>query len=442
MADTDTTNTTDTVDVAGRTVRFTHPDKVMYPATGTTKHDLLDYARAVAPWFTAHAHDRPATRKRWVDGAGTAADPGESFFERNLRDGTPEWVRTREFVHESRTVTYPLVNDAATLVWLMQLDALEIHTPQWRYGPRGGIHGPDRAVFDLDPGKDATLADCAEVAHLVKEKLDTRDLVSVPVTTGSRGIHVYAGLAGDHRPSVVRDLVHSIADEIAQEHPDLVTSTMSREKRQGKVLIDWSQNDGVNCTCAPYSLRGRSQPTVAAPRYWEEIDADVRQLGYRQIMERLLTDGDPMASLLGPDDSGPAFVIQEHDATSLHQDFRLEHDGVLVSWALPKGVPETTEQDRLAVQTPDHPLEYASFEGRIGEGKPGAGTVTIRDAGSYVLHSWDEDKIVVTLHGRRGRRGRRGHGNRLLGGEPQKFALIRTELEGNPDNWLMHRMTE
>ena len=88
------------------------------------------------------------------------------------------------------------------------------------------------------------------------------------------------------------------------------------------------------------------------------------------------------------------------------------------------------------MQTPDHPLEYASFEGRIGEGKPGAGTVTIRDAGSYVLHSWDEDKIVVTLQGRQ------GSGNSLLGGEPQKFALIRTEMEGNPDNWLMHRMTE
>jgi bifunctional non-homologous end joining protein LigD len=235
----------------------------------------------------------------------------------------------------------------------------------------------------------------------------------------------------------VRDLVHSIADEIAQEHPELVTSTMSKQQRRGKVLIDWSQNDGVKCTCAPYSLRGRSQPTVAAPRYWEEIDADVRQLGYRQVMERLLTEGDPMASLLDREDGGPAFVVQEHDATSLHQDLRLEHGGVLVSWALPKGVPESTEQDRLAVQTPDHPLEYAFFEGRIGEGNPGAGTVTIRDAGSYVLHSWGGDKIVVSLQGHRGHE---SHSTSLLGGESRKFALIRTEMDGNPDNWLMHRM--
>lgn len=307
MADTGTTDhTTDTVDVAGRSVRFTHLDKVMYPATGTRKRDLVDYMRAVAPWFTAHAHDRTATRKRWVDGVGTAEEPGEAFFERNLRDGVPEWVLTREFAHESRTVTYPLVNDAATLVWLIQLDALEIHTPQWRYGPRGGIHGPDRAVFDLDPGEGAGLADCAEVAHLVKEKLDARDLVSVPVTTGSRGIHVYAGVTGEHRPGTVRDAVHGVSDEIAGENPELVTSTMATAERWGKVLIDWSQNDGVKCTCAPYSLRGRPQPTVAAPRRWDEIDAGVRQLGYRQVMERLLAEGDPMEALTGPADGGPS----------------------------------------------------------------------------------------------------------------------------------------
>lgn len=420
-----------TVDVAGTPVRVTHPDKVMYPSTGTTKRDIIDYARAVGPWFVAHAHDRPATRKRWVDGVGTAAEPGESFFERDLRAaGTPDTVRTREYRHRTRTVTYPLVNDTATLVWLAQADALEIHTPQWRYGPRGGVHDPDRAVFDLDPGDGAGLPECAAVAQLIRAELDRQSTVSVPVTTGSRGIHVYARLDGNHRVSVIRDRVHDLADRLAEEHPDLVVSSRAQD-RVGRVLIDWSQNDGVRTTCAPYSLRGRARPTVAAPRRWEEIDSDVRQLGYRQVLDRLLADGDPMDSLLNPDDGGPAFVIQEHDASQLHWDFRLEHDGALVSWAVPKGVPESTRKDRLAVQTPDHPLSYGTFEGTIGEGTPGAGTVKIWDTGSYVLHSWARDKIVVTLRGRS-----RGG----LGGEPQKFALIRTEMDGNPDNWLIHRM--
>lgn len=228
-------STAETLEVDGRSVRVTHPDKVMYPSTGTTKRDVIDYLLTVAPWLVGHAHDRPATRKRWVDGVGTAEHPRQFFFERNLRPGSaPDWVTTRQFEHQTRLTRDPLVNDAATLVWLAQLDALEIHTPQWRYGPRGGIHGPDRMVFDLDPGEGASLAQCADVAHLVREELDARDLLSVPVTTGSSGIHVYAEVASGHRPSVVRDTVHRIADDIAEKHPDLVVSTMAREERRGK----------------------------------------------------------------------------------------------------------------------------------------------------------------------------------------------------------------
>lgn len=418
--------------LADHTVRVSHPDKVLYPSTGTTKRDVIDYMIAVAPWFTAHAHDRPATRKRWVGGVGTAADPSESFFERNLRSaGVPGWVDTRDYEHQSRTVTYPLVNSASTLVWLAQLDALEVHTPQWRYGPRGGVRNPDRMVFDLDPGHGAGMEECAEVAHLVKEKLDVQGLVSVPVTTGSKGIHVYAGVDGNHSRRVIRDRVHAIADDTAAERPDLVVSTMGKAVREGRVLIDWSQNDGVKTTCAPYSLRGRPRPMVAAPRRWDEIGPGVQQLGYRQVMERLLTDGDPMGALAGPGDGGPSFVVQEHDATALHWDLRLEHNGVLVSWALPKGVPTDSGQDRLAVQTDDHPLSYGGFEGTIGEGDPGAGTVTIWDSGTYVLESWGDDRIIVELW---------GSDSGGLGGTPTRLALINAGMNGDPKNWLLHLM--
>ena len=422
---------TDSVDVAGRDIRFTHPDKVMYPATGTTKKNLADYALSVAPWLTAHAHDRPATRKRWVDGVG-----GESgaFFERNLRQaGTPDWVARRDFEHQARRVTYPLVNDTATMVWLTQLDTLEIHTPQWRYGPRGGQHNPDRMIFDLDPGDGAGLPECAEVAHFVKDKLDGMGLVSVPVTTGGSGIHVYAGLSGDHRASVVLDKVHQIADELAEEHPDKVVSEMDKQKRVGRVLVDWSQNDGVKSSCAPYSLRGRANPTVAAPRDWEEIDSDVRQLGYRQVMERVLTRGDPMDVLLDSSgaDGRPSFVIHEHDATTLHWDLRLEHAGALASWAVPKGMPTDSGKDRLAIQTEDHPLAYRDFEGSIGDGEPGAGTVDIWDDGTYRVEKWQDDEIIVTL---------RGRDDGGLGGEPRKIALINSQMNGEKKNWLVHLM--
>ncbi|MDN5723445.1 MAG: DNA ligase, partial [Corynebacterium sp.] len=361
---------------------------------------------------------------------------GESgaFFERNLRQaGTPDWVARRDFEHQARRVTYPLVNDTATMVWLTQLDTLEIHTPQWRYGPRGGQHNPDRMIFDLDPGDGAGLPECAEVAHFVKDKLDGMGLVSVPVTTGGSGIHVYAGLSGDHRASVVLDKVHQIADELAEEHPDKVVSEMDKQKRVGRVLVDWSQNDGVKSSCAPYSLRGRANPTVAAPRDWEEIDSDVRQLGYRQVMERVLTRGDPMDVLLDSSgaDGGPSFVIHEHDATTLHWDLRLEHAGALASWAVPKGMPTDSGKDRLAIQTEDHPLAYRDFEGSIGDGEPGAGTVDIWDDGTYRVEKWQDDEIIVTL---------RGRDDGGLGGEPRKIALINSQMNGEKKNRLVHLM--
>ena len=184
------------VTVDGRTIRLTSLDKVLYPETGTTKGDVVAYYRAVAPWFVAHSSRRPATRKRWVDGVGTAADPAIPFFSKNLDSGTPDWVATTTLEHEHRDAVYPLVDDEATLVWMAQIAALELHVPQWRVGARGGHRNPDRLVLDLDPGEGAGLPECVQAAHLCREILDGMGLAPVPVTSGSKGIHLYAALDG------------------------------------------------------------------------------------------------------------------------------------------------------------------------------------------------------------------------------------------------------
>ena len=466
------------VRVGGRRVRLTSLDKVLYPATGTTKADVVEYYSRIAEVMLPHCAGRPATRKRWPNGVGTADDPGEVFFQKNLGQGTPDWVARVDIEHKDHRNTYPLPDDVATLVWFAQLSALEVHVPQWRAGSDGERRNPDRLVLDLDPGEGTGLAECVEVAKHARELLEGMGLDPVPVTSGSKGVHLYAPLRGRSTSDEVSEVAHELARTLESEHPDLVVSQMKKAQRRGKVFVDWSQNNAAKTTVAPYSLRGRDRPMVAAPRTWRELlHPQVRQLDYREVLERVERRGDPMAELgeaadlaAGPardrlevyrakrdaqrtpepvpadpptavdgEDAGaPTFVIQEHHASRLHWDFRLAHDGVLVSWALPKGVPTSTKKNNLAVQTEDHPMEYGTFAGTIPTGEYGAGEVTIWDHGTYEAEKWHEGKeVIATLTGR-------PDGGLADGpGRTSRFALIHTGgRSGSEDNhWLIHLMT-
>jgi len=471
-----------TVLVGGRTIGLTNTDKVLYPETGTTKGRVIEYYERVAPWMIPHMKERPVTRKRWANGV-----EGKVFFEKNLPDSAPEWVRHHTIAHKEHDTEYPVLDDVATLVWMAQQAALELHVPQWRFGPRGGQQNPDRLVLDLDPGDGVGLPECVEVAVAARELLQGMGLEPYPVTSGSKGIHLYAALDGRSTAGHVSDVAHELARALEQDMPDLVLSSMSRAERAGKVFVDWSQNNGNKTTIAPYSLRGRSTPTVAAPRTWSELgERGLAQLTLDDVLDRLEARGDllhPVASAslsVGRPDAGhwdghrtaeaqqasedrlatyrakrdatktpepvpagpptirrdgtPTFVIQEHHATRDHYDFRLEHEGVLVSWALPKGEPTDPGKNHLAVQTEDHPLEYGSFEGIIPKDEYGGGTVTIWDDGTYELEKWrDGEEVIVTLHGRAG-------GDRRL-------ALLHTRgrgrgRDGDEKNWLIHRTKE
>ncbi|MET3809965.1 ATP-dependent DNA ligase [Arthrobacter sp. UYEF3] len=481
------------VRVDGRELVVTNLDKIMYPETGTTKADVLAYYAAVAPALIPAAANRPATRKRWVHGVGTAAAPGEMFFQKNLDHSTPGWVPRASIKHKERSIQYPLVNDSATLTWLAQIAALEIHVPQWRVDPHGNALPPDRLVLDLDPGDGAGLAECVEVAMLARGILQDVGLEPVPVTSGSKGIHLYAALDGTQSSDQVSDFAHELARALEADHPELAVSDMKKTLRSGKVLVDWSQNSAAKTTIVPYSLRGRLRPTVAAPRTWRELGSpSLHQLDYQEVMKRVKAGKDPFAVISGGAQTGapaaaadgapaargsqrPAsnggdggrtdprlekyrtkrdaaatpepftaeqhlsrndggtlresFVIQEHHASRLHYDFRLERDGVLVSWALPKGVPAAKAKNHLAVQTEDHPMDYADFEGSIPKGQYGAGTVSIWDRGHYECEKWVAGKeVIATLTGQEG-------GG--LGGV-RRFALIHTGQAG--DQWLIHLM--
>jgi bifunctional non-homologous end joining protein LigD len=466
-----------TVEVDGHRIALTHLRKVLYPASGTTKSDIITYFAEIAHVMIPHLADRPVTRKRWPDGVTTAP-----FFHKDLPKGTPSWVPRRTIQHSDGPKNYPIVESPATLAWLGQIAALELHVPQWTFGavtesvaePKSEITEaafddvrPNRLVFDLDPGPGVELADCAQVARAVRERLAGSALV--PVTSGSKGIHLYSWLDGSLTSDEASAYAREVAEAIEHDLPDLVVSRMAKSLRRGKVFIDWSQNNGSKTTIAPYSLRGREWPTVAAPRSWAELaDPELRHLEYGEVLELLATAPDPMWGLETGDNDGAetrggprrgagqrdskldtyrsmrsaektpepvpepgllphgeddTFVIQEHHARRLHYDFRLERGGVLVSWAVPKGVPESTGRNHLAVHTEDHPMDYASFAGEIPPGEYGGGTVTIWDRGTYATEKWRDDEVIVVLHGGRAR---------------GRYALIRT----GGKNWLMHRMKD
>src|ERR1700693_1743777 len=373
-----------------------------------------------------------------------------------------KWLNRATIEHRSGATTYPIIDSPAAMAWIAQQAALEVHVPQWRFVDEplarraGGAAKPGpatRLVFDLDPGPDVPMTQLADVARAVRDMLADIGLHTYPVTSGSKGLHLYVPLPKPLGAHGATTLAKKVAQQREQASPKSVRSTMTKSVREGKVFVDWSQNSASKTTVAPYSLRGRPEPTVAAPRTWEELDdPDLCQLRFDEVLKRVAIHGDLLAPLdadvptsdrlttsrrkrdaSSTPEPGPAsepkpgknnrFVIQEHHARRLHYDLRLERDGVLVSWAVPKNLPDTPSVNHLAVHTEDHPLEYLTFEATIPKGEYGAGKIVVWDTGTYDDEKFRAREVIITLHGQR------------ISG---RYALIQTD----GDQWLAHRMKD
>ncbi len=461
------------VSVEFHKVKFTNLDKVLYPSLGITKYQIIDYYIKAASKMLDFLQDRAITLCRFPDGVRR-----EGFYEKNAPKGKPYWVKTfRQFSESARRdVEYIVCEDVETLAWLANLAALEISIPLSKTKSQ---EKPDLVLFDIDPEPPANLDHAVDVALALKLKLDLLGLKSYVKTTGKKGLHVVLPIIQKYTFKQTLAFVHQMGKILANES-DLVVSEFRQSKVPGTVYVDYMQNIRSRTMICPYSLRGQELAPVSTPLDWQDLRKGLKAEDFNivNVLEResdpwegffeskqsldfegvLAKDEEEMSESVSEVEGASAlreyarkrdfqrtheprgrlsrggehvFVVQEHHARSLHHDFRLAREGVLKSWAVPKGVPEEAGTKRLAIQTEDHPLEYAEFEGTIPEGQYGAGMVRTWDKGTYKVKNWRKDKIEFFLKGSK------------LSGMYALIKLKKTSMKSYKQNeWLLLRMKE
>jgi bifunctional non-homologous end joining protein LigD len=287
------------VELDGRTLTLSNLDKVLWPKTGTTKRDLIEYVLRVSPVLLTHIGGRPLTLKRYPDGVD-----GVKFFEKRCPSHRPEWVETEPIWSErhKEMVCYCVVRDAAALVWIANLACIEMHV---NLHVAGAFDHPTVMVFDLDPGPGTDIVECCQVAKLVRATLKRAGMQSYPKTSGSKGLQVYVPLNSEAVTfEQTKRFAHELAQTFEREAPDLVVSRMTKSLREGKVLIDWSQNDPYKTTICAYSTRAKDEPTVSTPVSWTEVqrcvredDGSVLRFTIEDVLRRVSRRGDLFADV-------------------------------------------------------------------------------------------------------------------------------------------------
>jgi bifunctional non-homologous end joining protein LigD len=285
------------VDVAGRKLSLSNLEKVLYPAAGFTKGQVIDYYVRIAPVLVPHLAGRPLTMKRYPGGVDQ-----EYFFEKNAPKHRPDWVKTAPIWSEGnrRTVHYILANDLATLVWIANLASIELHPS---LALAADIETPTMIVFDLDPGPPANIIQCAQVGLWVRDIFAHFGLESFPKTSGSKGLQVYVPLNTPTSYDQTKPFAHAVARLLEHEHPGLIVSDMKKAVRTNKVFVDWSQNDEHKTTISIYSLRARERPTVSTPVTWEEVESALQKKDAQRLVfesKDVLSRVDKMGDLFAP----------------------------------------------------------------------------------------------------------------------------------------------
>jgi bifunctional non-homologous end joining protein LigD len=290
---------TSTVEIAGHSLKLSNLDKVLYPAVGFTKAQVIDYYVRIAPVLLPHLHDRPITLKRYPEGVN-----GMFFYEKSCPKYRPEWLQTTAVWSEGRgeNIDFCMFQDTASLVWAANLADLELHTS---LSKAKDVMQPTILAFDLDPGPPADIVQCCQVGLWLKELFESMGLESYPKTSGSKGLQVYVPLNTPVTYDVTKPFAHAVARMLEDAHPELIVSDMKKSLRTNKVFVDWSQNDDHKTTVTVYSLRAKERPSVSTPLDWKEVEKclkkkDAESLVFLtdDVLKRVEEKGDLFADVL------------------------------------------------------------------------------------------------------------------------------------------------
>jgi len=428
--------------VGKRQVEVSNLDKALFPSDHILKAHLIEYYLKVAPTLLAHARGRPLSLVRYPDGIG-----GESFFQKNRPGWAPEWIEHVTLGEQESD--YVIVTEEASLVWLANLACIELHQMHSR-APH--FDRPDYVAYDFDPPDGFPFAKVAELALEFKTHLERFGYHPFVKTTGRKGLHILTPIEPRWDFHEAFEAARAVAQPFVESHASL-TLQIKKDQRKGRVLLDIYRNRSSQTIVAAYSVRGLPRAPVSTPLTWAELDAgvDPGEFNLRTLPDRLARDGDPWEAFSAyatalhtkpaakrarkslkpartyktreqlaaysakrsfertpeppadkpvPSGAGNAFVIHRHHASRLHYDLRLERDGVLRSWAVPKGLPPRPGIKRLAVNVEDHPLEYVDFEGAIPRGEYGGGMMWKFARGRYEITKEKADGFYFRLHSR------------------------------------------
>lgn len=427
------------VQVGKRQIEISNLDKVLFPEDHVVKAEIIEYYLKIAPTLLHHIKGRALTLIRFPDGIH-----GEMFYQKNRPEWAPEWI---EFVTLGKEVKdYIIATEPATLVWLANLAALELHQLHSR---KPVFENPDYMVFDIDPPEGYNFGNVVSIAFDLKKHIESYGYTPFVKTTGGKGIHICCPIEQQWDFHTVFEAAQNIATPFVDEHSKTLTLHIKKEARKGRVLVDIYRIRSGQSIVSPYSLRGRVGAPVSMPLTWEEMEnlQSPGEYNIRTALEKVLQDGDaweafdayavelhthrktkvskskklpaskkhkspeqletyakkrdfqktpePAAKVV--EAGGHNFVVHRHHASRLHYDLRLEQDGVLKSWAVPRGLPPHPGVKRLAVQTEDHPMEYLTFDGKIPKGQYGAGEMWIYALGKYTITKEKKDGFYFRL---------------------------------------------